>query len=135
MEKEKVKEITIIIPEKIPSANGLYPTNRMGFRYLPREGKEFKERIGNICNQELLNLGDTKPDFTDKKLVVKMWVSENWFNKDGTIKKKDLMNKEKFVIDSVFKGLNLDDSQIFVFLSRKITGSSDKTKIVLSELN
>jgi hypothetical protein len=49
----------------------------------------------------------------DKKLLVQVLIYENWLNQDGTVKTKDVSNREKFLIDSVFKALGVDDKYIF----------------------
>ena len=53
-----------------------------------------------------------------------VFASSTWFNKDGTIKKKDLHNYWKGIEDSLFDAMrevnpDLDDSQVFIESARK----------------
>ena len=65
-------------------------------------------------------------------LVVEMF--ENWYTKKGAVRKKDLANREKFLIDSIFKSLGLDDSFIFEHKMFKIQSNEEKVKILISKI-
>jgi len=96
--------LEIIIPFKTPSVNHLY--GHHGFRkYLKPEAKELRDKITQIVK------GKSKPKGEFLKVTVE--IHENWYNKDGTIKKKDVSNREKFLIDSIFDALDIDDKHIF----------------------
>ena len=49
----------------------------------------------------------------NKELSLTVEIFEDWYTKKGAVRKKDLANREKFLIDSVFRSLGLDDSYIF----------------------
>ena len=70
----------------------------------------------------------------NKKLHVTVEVYENWHNQDGSVKKKDILNKEKFLIDSVFKGLEIDDMNIFDCRFIKVQSEEEKSIIRIREL-
>ena len=49
----------------------------------------------------------------NKKLKVRVEIHEDWLTKKGEIKRKDVANRENFLIDSVFNALGIDDKFIF----------------------
>ena len=73
------------------------------------EAKKLREEIKKIVITSLpficanLNNG----------LKVTVEIHENWLCKDGSVKRKDVANREKFLIDSVFNALEIDDKFIF----------------------
>lgn len=69
------------------------------------EAKELRKEIENIVRP--------MPEFNGHKLSVEVEVHENWLCKNGSIKKKDILNREKFMIDSIFGALQVDDKYIF----------------------
>jgi hypothetical protein len=105
----------IIIPFPTPSVNHLYA--RRGFRsFLTKEAKELKEKIHNLVP----NNKESKSWTKDSKFIVIAEVYENWFTQKGDIARKDVANREKFVTDSIFDKLKVDDKQIFDYTLRKI---------------
>ncbi len=98
----------IKIPFKTPTINHLY--GQRGFRkYLKPEAKKLRKEIIGICQVKSKDL----ERLWDVKLKVVVEIHEDWFTKKGDIKKKDISNREKFLIDSVFEALGLDDKFIF----------------------
>ena len=55
---------------------------------------------------------------------------EEWFTKKGEIKKKDVENRHKALIDGIFKFLELDDSQIFEINIKKVVGGRELAAFV-----
>jgi len=102
----------IIINEKTPTINHLYG-QRGTFKFLKKEAKELRERIIDETVRQSQEQDFETLKWQDKILQVETIVFEDWFTRQNTIKKKDVANREKFLIDSVFKGLNIDDSQIW----------------------
>lgn len=126
--------IEIKIPFKTPSVNNLYgKTFRHNSVYLKDEGKALKKEIKEIVFATPIN---NVPDCETKKLqlAVITEVHENWFTKKGTVKKKDLANREKFLIDSVFEALGLEDSFIFEHTMKKIQSEKELSIIKIKVL-
>lgn len=100
--------IKIIIPFVTPSINHVY-----GFRgsrkFIKPEGKKLREDIQNLIKEQNIDISEYK----NKKLKLVVEIYENWLTKKGNIYRKDISNREKFQIDSVFNALGLDDKQIF----------------------
>ena len=59
--------------------------------------------------------------------------SPRWYNKNATIKKRDIANLEKFLIDSVMKDLEADDCQIFFTSMQKVVSETEWFEIVIEE--
>ena len=74
-------------------------------------------------------------DFLNVKLSVRVEIYEDWHTKKGAVKKKDVANREKFLIDSVFKALELDDCFIFEHVMRKVQSVEEKAVIAIEEFS
>ena len=102
--------IHIRLPFKTPTINHLYwHMRKTGIKVMTTEAKKLRLDIEEICHPFI----EDAELFEDKRLSVNIWIVENWITLDGKIKKVDIMNREKFLVDSVFKGLGLDDKQIW----------------------
>jgi Holliday junction resolvase RusA-like endonuclease len=121
--------IKIVIDKKTPSINHLHGHNKFGNFYLKKEGRELKKYIlEKVKNQ----VPKTKlKSFQNTKLSIIVEVYENWYTKKGTVKRADLANKEKFLTDSVFDALGLDDCFIFEYTMKKIQSKDERTIIYL----
>ncbi len=120
----------IKIPFKTPSVNIMYGHNMRGGFYLKKEGKDIRKEIIEIVD----NMED--PMFYDgDKLKVNVEIHENWYTKDGKVKKKDIANREKFLIDSVFEGLNIDDKMIFKHSMSKVQSDKEYALIKIEVLD
>jgi len=69
-----------------------------------------------------------------QRLKVTCAVYENWFFKNGTMVKKDVANREKFLIDSVFKGLEIDDRFIWEIIFKKVQSETEEKAEVYIEV-
>jgi Holliday junction resolvase RusA-like endonuclease len=128
----KGKMIQITIDRKTPSVNHLYGHNRRGHFYLKKEGRDLREYIISKVRGYVLRNSDKIKKLRDVQLSLTVQIFENWFTKKGTIRKKDVANREKFLIDSVFKGLGLDDSYIFEHTMFKVQSMEEKAVIVIA---
>lgn len=119
--------ITIKIPFKTPTINHLHCYTRFGC-YLKKEAKDLKNEI-----KEIIDNMKIKHDLIDMELNVVVEIHENWYCKDNSIKRKDLLNREKFLIDSVFEALGIDDKQIFKCTFIKMNDWTEYSIINISE--
>lgn len=122
----------IELPFKTPTINHLY-WHRGNVKIMKKEAKDLRIQI----EEEVYNqTKDIKTeDYNDKELKVIVEVFEDWYCLDQTIKKKDIQNREKFLIDSVFKALDLDDKLIFDCRFIKRQSNDEKAIIKIDELN
>jgi len=123
--------IQIEIPMKTPSINHLYARGRFGNTYLKPEAKKIRQEIEDAI---LPAVGTSFEHVDDKKLKVTVEIHENWYTKDKKIKRVDLANREKFLIDSVFIALGIDDKLIFEHCMRKIQDDKEYAVVTIEEL-
>jgi len=121
--------IKIIIPFKTPTINHLY-WHRGNMKILTTKAREFRKKIEKIINDSSMPLVPKR----GVRLKVLVEVHENWLTKVGTIRKKDLMNREKFLIDSVFGALNTDDKFIYELTMKKIQSEKEFTVVNITSL-
>lgn len=121
--------IKIVIDKKTPSVNHMY--GRRGYRtYLKPEGKALREYIINLINKQ--NIEITK--YIGKKLKLEVKIYKNWYTKKETIARADVSNLEKFLVDSIFMALGLDDKQIFKHTMIKKQSKLEKSVIKIDLL-
>ena len=114
-----MKEI-ISVACKTPSVNCLYLAFVRGGKII-RVKTDIAKKLGKEVERQLFVLNTSKFDkFKDKKLFVTLGVHGNWYNKDGSVKKKDLANYEKFITDTVFDYIGLKDQFIFDYYLTKV---------------
>lgn len=113
---------------KTPTINHLY-WHRGNMKIMKTEAKELREEIKRIVYKSLpfvcanLNAG--------LKVVVE--IHENWITKKGQVARKDISNREKFLIDSVFKALNIDDKFIFEHTFLKVQDEEEYALIKIEQ--
>ena len=84
------------------------------------EAKKLREEIKEII------INSAFPLFAQEtKLKVTTEIHEDWFTKKGLVKRVDIGNREKFLIDSVFNALEIDDKFIFEHIMKKIQDNKE----------
>lgn len=115
----------ITIPGPVPTTNHAF-IQRGRFRVLAPEARKFKEMVEGI----VVGLNLEAP--TEDKLMVSLrFHSARWHNKDKSIKKRDLGNLEKLILDAIFKTLGVDDSHIFLLSLEKVVDVEDYTEVTI----
>jgi Holliday junction resolvase RusA-like endonuclease len=120
----------ITIPFKTPTINHLY-WHRGNIKIMTTEAKKIKAEITKIIDDMLL---------TDKYiphgalLKVIVLIYEDWNCKNGEVKRKDISNREKFMTDSIFDALGIDDKFIFEHTMKKIQSTEEKAIITIEEI-
>jgi len=97
-----------LILERLPvSVNACFATDfKTKRRFKTKEYKEFESYCRGVIEPEnLFGYGN--------RIGVEVDFYSDWETKKGTIRKVDIANYEKSLIDCMFPLLNLDDSQIF----------------------
>lgn len=128
----------IKIPLKTPTVNNLYcpfydKKRKITRMILKKTARELKKEIEHIVDNIPV---DQKTQFNKQdKLKLDIEVHENWLTKKGTIFKKDVMNRTKFLIDAVFKNLpNIDDCQIYEHTVKKIQDENEFSIIKIEKI-
>jgi len=98
-------------------------------KILTKEARELREKINYIVISSIANNYDLGKIRDDTKLKVTTEIYENWYTKKGDIKRKDIANREKFLIDSIFNSLKIDDKYIFEHTFKKIQSEKEYTLI------
>lgn len=119
----------IIIPFKTPTINHLY--GQRGFRkFLTKEAKDLRLEILGI----IANLGLNVDYLASNKLKIVTEIHENWYTLDGEILRKDVGNREKFLIDSIFEALGLDDKIIWEHTIKKVQNDDEEKAVITFEV-
>lgn len=127
-----MNEVKIVLPMP-PSVNNLFPTNfKTGKRYKSPKYKEWIELALLSNNKKYkIKLGD------GKVVEVSYIFYSKWFNKNGTIKKKDMENYYKATTDflpNIIEGF--DDSMIFSYKDcRKIHSDREEVEVFIKEIS
>lgn len=121
----------IVIGKKTPSINHLY-LQRGYHKFLTKEAKELRSYIDEIVLSS--TVAQERNNFKDKKLSVEVLIYENWNTKKGDVARKDISNREKFLIDSVFNSLGIDDKNIFIHSMFKIQSDEEKAEVCIEVL-
>lgn len=107
----------INLPYKVDmTVNSMYWTSKKG-KFLKKEALILRARI--IEDVKTRSWVFEKKELEDKKLTIAILMTENWYYKNGSVRKSDLDNRLKFLIDSIFRGLGLDDKMIFEIYAKK----------------
>ncbi len=124
-----MQEIIIEIPFKTPTINHIY-FNWQNRRILTKEARNLKIEIARIIKKQNPDTFGLKTN----KLNLEVEIHENWYTKKGKVACKDISNREKFLIDSVFKALRIDDKFIFNHTMKKIESETEKSIIKIEPI-
>jgi len=127
--KSPILAIEISIPFRTPSINHLF-WHRGNMKIMTKEARELRKKIEEIVYKDK---NTYEENLFDKKLKVEVEIYEDWYTKKGEVKKKDISNREKFLVDSVFNSLGLDDKFIFEHIMKKIQSKEEFAVIRISE--
>ncbi len=126
----------IKIPFKTPTVNNLYgKTFRHGGLYLKNEARVLKKEIKDLIEEGMIKYEEVFCLKEKTKLKVKVEIHENWYTKKGEIKRKDIANREKFLIDSVFDAIGIDDKYIFEHTMKKVQSEEEFALVKITEMN
>lgn len=123
-----MKYQTIQVPiNEIPlSVNHIYGSTKQGIRYLTKEAKAFKRYIQDyVCYI-------AKPDFyiyNNKEIEMQIMLHlehDDLYTKAGKIRKIDVDNMLKLLLDGLFDTIEIDDSQIFKLTIEKRVVEHDR---------
>lgn len=119
---------TWVLPFLPISMNKLYGINyRTKSVYMMNDARNFK----NKCKLCIGNF----PVEPEDRLRFSIEVHTDWFFKNGRVKKADIHNLIKVVVDSVSERLGFDDSQVFSFSANKIQSTENYCTVTLEKLS
>jgi len=116
----------ITIPFKTPTINHLY-WHKGNIKIIKKEARELREKIKEIVDNLpiIIMAGNLK---------VNIDIHEDWLCKDGSVKRKDILNREKFLVDSVFDALGIDDKYIYEHTMRKVQSKKEFAIVTILSL-
>ena len=120
--------LTINIPFKTPTINHLY-----GFRgyhkFMTKEGRELRKTIIERTKELIKYIDMTQ--YEGRPLEVTIAIHENWFTKKGVVARKDIDNRSKFIQDSVFEALDINDMYVFSHRIRKFQDDDEHAIVMI----
>ena len=129
MEKKEFEKVSIVIPFKTPTINHLY-YHRGNMKILKTEAREIRTKISNIVGQLKVSHAAFSFPF-NARLKVTIEIFEDWLTLSGEVAHKDISNREKFLTDSVFKALDIDDKFIFELTYKKVISEEEKAIVTI----
>ena len=124
----------ITIPFKTPTINHLY-WHKGNMKIKTTEARRLQEKIEEIVEKD----GNNKVNVINavcpsNTLKVTTEIYENWYCKNGSVYVKDVANREKFLIDCVFRALGINDCYIFEHHIRKIQSTTEEKAEITIEV-
>lgn len=101
------------LPAPPPSMNSIY-----NILYFKRR-VEMKPEVRAYKNQAKMYVPMFSTEKSDK-VGISMSVAQDWFFKNGAIKKQDVQNMAKVLVDVVAEKMGFDDSQVWTFTLEKV---------------
>ena len=120
----------ILVPFKTPTINHMY-AHYKNMKIMKATARKIQADIIEIV--DLIASGE-KNELRDKNLKVNVDVYEDWYTAHRSVRKKDVANREKFLIDSIFKALAIDDAYIFELSFKKIHSQEEKSIVTIEVL-
>ena len=107
------------VPFIPPSANKIYWINYNERRvYLSEEARNFKTAV-----KSFMPLWEVDPSVY---LRFDISIYDNWYTKEGSVRKRDIQNLDKIIIDACCERLGIGDERVWERTIRKL--SDDKLK-------
>ncbi len=117
---------------KIASANKIYTRGRNGGVFLAPEVRAYRTEVAPVVAKAL---SDSKGKYNGGLLSVKIEVHHQFYYKNGEVKRIDIDNFAKNIIDSIFPVINIDDKMIFdLTLKKKDYNGLPKCLVEIKEL-
>lgn len=126
--------LRLILDGRIASVNKIYLRGRHGGVYLAPEVVQYRKDVKPVIQKELkaLKQSDT---YEGGLIVMKAEIWADFFTKGGAVRRVDVDNFAKQLIDSIFPVLGIDDSLIFdLTLKKKPYKGQPKCVIHLKEI-
>ena len=115
------------------SVPGVPPSYNQSFKiafklkqvYLSPDAKRFKDKV--MIHIPYFEIPD------EAKITIIIKYHDNWYYKNGKLKRKDVQNMDKLIIDAIFKRLGVDDSHVWCNVNVKVQNMEEiKTEITIT---
>lgn len=127
-DKQKKIQLSFIIPGLPPSYNRHFQISyNLRQVYLTKEAQQYKRKTAMYippCPQ------------INNTIALKVCIEyhSDWFYKNGKIKKKDIQNLDKLLLDVISARLGFNDSQFFIIHAEKIQDKEEFTEVMISSI-
>jgi Holliday junction resolvase RusA-like endonuclease len=120
---ESYSRVKFVVPGLPESMNSLYKFNTLTrTMYISREAREYKNDVKRFM---------PPCKFNTSRFHITIDLRGNWFYKNGKVKRADIQNLTKLLIDSIFEKLGLDDSSVWSMLVTKTQADREETHVEL----
>lgn len=113
---------------KITSVNRIYMRGKYGGVFLAPEVVAYRKEVKPIVEKYLKDSG---MKYEGGLITLKVDINEVFFTKGHEIKKLDVDNMAKQIIDSIFPALGIDDKTIFNLTLRKVHYDKGRPHIIV----
>jgi Holliday junction resolvase RusA-like endonuclease len=121
------------------------PSQNVAYRNVPRVGrvktqqyKDFEKACQCIFQHNKNKLEAIKEQLKGKKIAIRMdfhFTRKEIFTLKNEIKKNDLLNRPKVLVDVLFKAIGIDDSQIWKSREEKIEDLESFVEVSLDRID
>lgn len=121
--------VSFIIPFLPVSCNSLYgiKAGRGGVKvFLKSEARTFKEKAKLFMPPRSLD--------SSSLLSLEIFIKAAWFFKNGSVRKLDIQNLEKILIDAIAEKYDFEDQRIWMKLCEKQEGVEEQVLVKISIL-
>ena len=120
-----MKTLLLKLPNLVPPSYNRCLQIIYSLKYieLSREAKHFKYQVKQYMGLWKRDLDELPLDKCYFK--VSIGIAQNWICKNGNLKKEDVQNMPKLLIDAVFEKLQVDDSRIIFMDTYKLQSDTD----------
>lgn len=118
----------LLVNYKTPTVNHLYGKTKFGI-YLKPEARALRKKIIQDIHEHIKTIGYFQDQWKNRLLKIKVTIFEDWFTKKGEVKKKDISNREKFLIDTIMEALGLEDKFIWEHVMIKKNSQSEYAEV------
>ena len=120
-----MKTLLLKLPNLIPPSYNKCLQIIYSLKYieLSREAKHFKYQVKQFMPIWVREPSELPLDRCYFK--VSIGICQDWFCKKGTLKKQDISNLDKLIIDAVFEKLGVDDSRVIHMGIYKIQSTTE----------
>ncbi len=94
-----------------------------------KRGTRFKSHQANEWQKMVIDILSHEETVPVGLLSIDIELHGSWYTQNNTVRKKDLDNYLKCLIDCVTKGIGVDDSWVFNLNARKVESLKEKTVV------
>ncbi len=125
----------VVVPQLPPSTNTYVRHLRNGTHYKTAEAKQFQAAVRYAVWREERSKNIDWTKHQDK--LLRAWIivhSPKWITKKNTIRKKDLDNTAKVLLDSWQMATGIGDERVFEIVMFKRLAKDSSTELIIEDM-